>query len=207
MPVASDDIIKGRYDRIAAWYDWLDAPMERMVSPWRQDAIAELYGRVLEVGVGTGANVPFYVDDLDVTAIDFSSRMLEKARAKFGNRRNVTFMQMDAQELAFADNVFDCVLTSCVFCSVPNPLQGLKEIRRVCKAGGKIVMIEHVRSKGPWLGRLMDLMNPIPLHIYGANINRRTVEELQVAGFRAVDIEATDLWRDVFKKIVIHNQK
>ncbi len=163
MPVASTDTIKRRYDRIAAWYDWLEAPMEHMVSPWRKDALAELDGHVLEVGVGTGANTPPYSDHLDVTAIDFSQKMLEKAKAKFGDRRNVTFMQMDAESLAFPDNTFDCVLTSCVFCSVPDPLRGLREIRHVCKAGGKIVMIEHVRSKGPWLGRLMDFMNPIPL--------------------------------------------
>ncbi len=68
-------------------------------------------------------------------------------------------------------------------------------------------MIEHVRSKGSWLDRLMDFMNPIPLHVYGANINRRTVEELQVAGFRAADVVVTDLWRDIFKKIVIYNRK
>ncbi len=207
MPVASSDTIKRRYDRIAAWYDWLDAPMEHMVSPWRKDAIAELFGRVLEVGVGTGANIPFYADDLDVTVIDFSRNMLEKARAKFGHRRNVTFMEMDAQDLRFPDNTFDCVLTTCVFCSVPDSLRGLREIRRVCKAGGKIVMIEHVRSKGRLLGRLMDFMNPIPLHVYGANINRRTVEDLQIAGFRAADITVTDLWRDIFKKIVIYNRK
>ncbi len=205
--MASSDVIKGRYDRIAAWYDWLGAPMERMVSPWRKDAIAELYGRVLEVGVGTGANIPFYADDLDVTAIDFSRKMLEKARAKFGNRRNVTFIEMDVQDLRFPDDTFDCVLATCVFCSVPEPLRGLREIRRVCKAGGKIVMIEHVRSKGSWLGKLMDFMNPIPLYVYGANINRRTVEELQVAGFRAADVAVTDLWRDIFKRIVIYNRK
>lgn len=171
------------------------------------DAISELYGDVLEVGVGTGANIRFYPDALEVIAIDSSRKRLEKVRAKVGNRRNVTFVQMDVQDLAFPENTFDVVLAASAFCSVPDRLRGLREMRRVCKSGGKIVMLEHVNRKGRWIGWVIDFMNPVPLHAYGEEVNRHIVEELQCASFRSADIAITDLWREIFKKIVIHNRK
>ena len=133
-----------------------------------------------------------------------TSTLLAKARRKFeGTRPNLTLLEMDVQELEFEDATFDGVLTSCVFCSVPLPVAGLEEIRRVCRPGGRIVMLEHVRSEKPLLGPLMDLLNPIPLHLYGANINRDTLANLRKAGF--TDIQVTDLWLDIFKKIIIIN--
>jgi len=106
---------------------------------------------------------------------------------------------MDAQDMDFADNTFDVVFTTCVFCSVPDPVQGLKEIRRVLKPCGEAIMIEHVRSEKKILGKLMDLLNPIPRTIYGANINRRTVENVKKAGF--TDVQVKNLTGDIVKKI------
>ena len=198
--------IKHRYNRISMLFDVLEKPMEGFSAKWREEIMAEVYGNVLEVGVGTGKNIPYYPDDVNVVAIDFSRNMLNKARAKFASSyKNVSFMEMDVQQMDFADNTFDCVLTSCVFCSVPIPVQGLKEIRRVCKPEGKIVMLEHVRSDGKIVGPLMDAINPIPLYLYGANINRDTVGNLRKVGFRAIQV--TDLWKDIFKKIIITNDK
>lgn len=198
--------IKRRYDRISAIYDLMEKPMEMFASKWRAEITAEVYGKVLEVGVGTGKNIPFYLEDIDLTVIDFSPGMLEKAKAKFKNsRRKIIFLEMDVQHLSFDDNAFDCVLTSCVFCSVPLPVQGLKEIRRVCKPGGKIVMLEHVRSSGKILGPLMDLLNPIPVYLYGANINRDTVGNLIKAGF--TNIKVKNLFLDIFKEILVINIK
>lgn len=79
----------------------------------------------------------------------------------------------------FADDTFDMVFTTCVFCSVPDPVKGLLEIRRVCKPNGKIIMIEHVRSEKKALGLVMDIFNPIIVNLYGANINRRTVDNVK----------------------------
>jgi hypothetical protein len=92
-----------------------------------------------------------------------------------------------------------------VFCSVPDPVAGLKEIRRVCKRNGKIVLIEHVRSEKKLLGLLMDVLNPFVVNLYGANINRKTVENVHNAGFTEVIV--TDLYKDIVKKIVIRNLK
>ncbi len=179
--------------------------MEKFAAKWREDITGEAYGKVLEVGVGTGKNIPYYPKDVDLVGIDFSEKMLAKASAKFDDLKNVTLMEMDVQQLEFSDNTFDCVLTSCVFCSVPLPIQGLKEIRRVCKPGGKVVMLEHVRSENKVIAPLMDLLNPLPLYFYGANINRDTIGNLGKAGFS--DIHVEDLWLDIFKKITIINKK
>jgi ubiquinone/menaquinone biosynthesis C-methylase UbiE len=110
-------------------------------------------GKVLEVGIGTGRNIPYYPHNVELTGIDFSPKMVEIARKKAKNKENVTILEMDAENMDFNDNSFDTVITSCVFCSVPDPVQGLKEIKRVCKNGGKIVMLEHVRSHKKVWGR------------------------------------------------------
>jgi len=107
----------------------------------------------------------------------------------------------------FTDNSFDTVVTSCVFCSVPNPVKGLKEIRRVCKNDGKILMLEHVRSQKKVVGELMDVFNFIPLNIYGANINRETYQNLLKAGFQPENIEVENVWLDIVKLIRINNYK
>ena len=86
-----------------------------------------------------------------------------KSPTEAGHNRKAHLFAMDAQQMAFPDNTFDTVVTSCVFCSVPDPLAGLREIRRVCKPQGRVVMLEHVRSGHPFIGPLMDVLNPIPL--------------------------------------------
>jgi len=202
-----NDKIRKRYDRVAKIYDIFEQPMEIMaLKKWRVVVMKELKGNVLEVGVGTGKNIPYYPDGIEITAIDFSNRMLSKARKKAEMlQKEVTLIQMDAQSMSFPDNTFDSVFTTCVFCSVPDPVQGLKEIRRVCKPNGKIILIEHVRSEKKAIGLLMDLFNPVTVNLYGANINRRTVNNVRTAGF--TNVEVTDLAGDIVKKIVINNSK
>lgn len=200
------DKIKGRYDRISKVYDLMEQPMERMMfEKWRQELSRSLKGKVLEIGVGTGKNIPYYPDGVEVTAIDFSEKMLAKAIKKAEETgKKVELLHMDAQNMDFADDTFDMVFTTCVFCSVPDPVKGLKEIRRVLKPGGEAVMIEHVRSGKKVLGKLMDLLNPIPKNIYGANINRRTVENIKKAGF--TDVQVENLTGDIVKKIRIKKE-
>lgn len=199
--------IRKRYDRASSFYDIFEQPMEIMtLKKWRTEVMKELHGDVLEVGVGTGKNIQYYPDSINVTAIDFSENMLSKAKEKAEVfNKKVKLINMDAQIMTFPDNYFDCVFTTCVFCSVPDPVKGLKEIKRVCKDGGKIVMIEHEKSENKAIGLLMDIFNPITLNLYGANINRKTVENIKKAGF--TKIEVTNLKSDILKKIVIHNFK
>ena len=195
----TNEKIKKRYNRIASYFDLLQKPMGTSgFDKWRKKLIEQANGKTLEVGVGTGKNLRFYNQDMDLTAIDFSKNMLEKAKSKYRKELPmVTFLEMDVENLDFEDNTFDTIVTSCVFCSVPNPIKGLQEIKRVLKPNGQLIMLEHVRSNGKILGTLMDWFNFIPLNIIGDNINRKTGENLRKAGF--TDIEEVKLWKDVVK--------
>lgn len=199
--------IRKKYDRASVFYDILEKPMENMFFyKWRIDLMKELSGKVLEVGVGTGKNIEFYPEGLDITAIDFSEKMLQKARIKLEKlNKKATLIQMDVQKMDFPDNEFDTVFATFVFCSVPDPIKGLKEIKRVCKPNGKIILLEHVRSENKFLGLLMDIFNPLILNLYGANINRKTVDNIKKAGF--ADMKVINLYGDIIKKIIINNMK
>ena len=199
--------IKKRYNRIAGLYDMMEVPMEGMFSKWRKQMLKDASGKTLEVGIGTGKNIPYYPENVDLIGIDFSEKMISKAKEKITGSKNIQLLEMDAQQMQFDDNAFDTVVTSCVFCSVPDPVLGLKEIRRVSKDGGKILMLEHVRSNKKVVGPLMDAFNFIPLHMYGANINRNTYQNLLKAGFQPETIEIERLWYDIVKLIRINNMK
>jgi len=180
------NLTRKRYDRIAFFYNLMDAPLEYLrFASWRpmiRDRIKG--GKALEVGVGTGKNLDYYPDEVEITAIDLSPKMLARARRRVGMLGlNVRLLEMDAQNLAFPDQCFDTVFATFVFCSVPNPVEGLKELRRVCKPNGRLVVLEHVRPTNELLGILFDVLNPIVVRMMGANINRRTVDNIKKAGW------------------------
>jgi len=195
--MSNTDKIKKRYDRIASYFDLLEKPMGTSgFDKWRKKLIEQVNGKTLEVGIGTGKNLRFYNRDIDLTVIDFSKNMLDKAKAKYRKELPMAnFLEMDVENLGFEDSTFDTIVTSCVFCSVPNPVKGLQEIKRVLKPTGQLIMLEHVRSNSKVLGTLMDWFNFIPLNIIGDNINRKTGENLRKAGF--TKIEEIKLWKDV----------
>jgi len=180
------NITRNRYNRIAFFYDLMEAPLERLrFASWRPMVRDRIKGsRALEVGVGTGKNLDYYPDGIEITAVDLSPKMLKRAQKRaelFG--LNIKMLEMDAQCLAFPDNCFDTVFATFVFCSVPDPVQGLRELLRVCKPDGRLLLLEHVRPGNELLGIFFDAINPLIVHMMGANINRRTVDNIKAAGW------------------------
>jgi len=184
--------IKKRYDRMAPYFEGLEAVMEGLFfKNWRKKLWEKVDGyHILEVGVGTGKNFDYYPANARITAIDFSQEMLKQAAHK-KNRKNIAveLNLMDVQSLYFADNTFDTVIGSFVFCSVPLPLKGLKELYRVCKPGGQVLLLEHVLSSKPVIARVMNFINPVIVALAGANINRNTVKNVKACGFASVRVD------------------
>ncbi len=193
-----------KYNRIARFYDGHHAFVERQLFvPWRKKFFTPLTGKILDVGVGTGANIDYYNEKTDVIGIDFSENMLTIARKKLAlsGRKNITLRQMNVENLQFKDYSFDYVVTSCVFCSVPDPVKGLQEIRRVLKPTGKLVMIEHVLSKNPVIALIENIGNPLSRFLMGANINRNTKQNITHAGLKITEDRNLALF-DVFRLFV-----
>lgn len=189
----NSDKIRRRYDRLAPWFDSLEAFLEGLLfRRLRQKLWAQAKGPdLLEVGVGTGKNFVFYPQDARITAIDFSPKMLEQARRKRERKQlDVDLTLMDVQSLCYADNSFDTVVASFVFCSVPLPRKGLKELHRVLKPGGQLLLLEHVLSSNKLLAALMNLVNPLVVRAVGANINRETLKNVQACPFRQVFVDS-----------------
>lgn len=194
-------LTRRRYDRIAPVYDALDWIVEWWARRWRRDLWSLVSpGRLLELGVGTGKNIRYYPHGHEIVAVDISERMLSRARRK-ADRLGVPvhFDLGDAQQLAYPDASFDVVVATFLFCSVPDPVLGLTEARRVLRPGGQLLLLEHVLSRRPLLGTIMRWLDPIPFHVWGAHINRRTEENVRLAGF--CNVRETCLSLDVVKRI------
>jgi ubiquinone/menaquinone biosynthesis C-methylase UbiE len=179
-------------------YDRIESLMgARGFRRWRASLWGQARGpRALELGVGTGKNFPYYPPGTQVTAIDFAPRMLEQAeRAAQRDDVAVTLQLANAQALPFPDASFDTVAATFVFCSVPDPVLGLREAHRVLAPGGQLLLLEHVLSHKPVLRPLMRLMNPLVVRMYGANISRDTRANVERAGFqiRSAENQALDV--------------
>lgn len=194
MAAMDSNAIKRRYDRLAPYFDGLEGFLEGLLfRRLRKQLWAQASGEhILEVGVGTGKNFAFYPQGARITGVDFSPKMLEMAQRKQQRKQiAVDLTLMDVQSLDYADNSFDTVIGSFVFCSVPKPRKGLKELYRVCKPGGQILLLEHVLSSNKLLAALMNLLNPLVVNLIGANINRQTLKNLQACPFQKIFVDPT----------------
>jgi len=168
VTAVENDFVANVYEKLASVYDIVFGPV---LHPGRVDAIRRMGiksgDRVLEVGVGTGINAALYPRDCAVTGIDLSSSMLEKAHDRIARKgvRNVRLMQMDAANLKFADDTFDIVYAPYVISVVPDPVAVTREMRRVCKPGGRIVILNHFLSDNPFVARIERGISPATVHI------------------------------------------
>jgi ubiquinone/menaquinone biosynthesis C-methylase UbiE len=188
------DRTRTRYNRIAPIYNAMEWIVERAAfRAWRAKlwSLLDDHQRILEVGVGTGKNFPYHPAGAEVMGVDLSERMLAQAQQKRRElETNVPLAQLDAQRMAFAADAFDAAVATFVFCSVPDPVQGLREIRRVVKPGGQVILLEHVRVNAPLIGSLMDLLDPLVVRVMGAHITRHTEENVRRAGLEIVNVES-----------------
>lgn len=183
-----------RYNRIAPVYDAMGVLMEWIYKPWRRRVWSLIKGpKVIEVGVGTGKNLAYYPSNVDMTGVDLSDRMLRRAQRKaISLEENVDLRLMDVEDLEFTPNTFDEAVATFVFCSVPEPISGLKELARVVSPGGRIFLLEHVRARLHLLGRLMDWLDPLISRMMGLHINRDTVENVRQSGLSIEEVEGLD---------------
>jgi len=197
VAVVENEFINRVYENLAWFYDFTFGPA---LHPGRVDAIQRMAiqpgDRVLEVGVGTGINAVLYPRDCTVTGIDLSSSMLEKAHERIARKgvQNVRLLEMDAADLKFADDSFDIVYAPYVISVVPDPVAVTREMHRVCRPGGRIIILNHFRSKsrvGAWLERMIA---PFTLYL-GFKSDLDLPAFLVQAGLKPVSIEKVNIPR------------
>jgi ubiquinone/menaquinone biosynthesis C-methylase UbiE len=190
----AEEIAKN-YDAFARWYDLVDMPQEQLIAKrLRRRLLRRASEEVLEVAVGTGANFPYYPEGCRITAVDVSLEMLEVARRKAETLGlEVVLQVMDAEALSFPDESFDTVVSSMTVCTFPDPVAALKEMTRVCKPNGRILLLEHGRSDREWVGRLQDLREESHARRLGCHWNREPLELVEQAGLVPVCARRTFL--------------
>jgi phosphatidylethanolamine/phosphatidyl-N-methylethanolamine N-methyltransferase len=162
------DFVAGVYEKLASVYDIVFGPTLHAgrLQALKRMAIAP-GDRVLEVGVGTGINLTLYPRDCKVTGVDLSDSMLEKAHERVAKNglRDVRLLQMDASALTFPDESFDIVYAPYLVSVVPDPVQVALEMRRVCRPGGRVIILNHFRSSNPIVSWAERLISPLTVHI------------------------------------------
>jgi phosphatidylethanolamine/phosphatidyl-N-methylethanolamine N-methyltransferase len=172
----------------AAKYDFFMRALDLLIAKrWRRELWSGVEGPlVLEVGVGTGLNIPCYRPHLHVTALDSSKSFLELARGRAqAEQVQVNFVLGDVENLPFEENSYDSAVTTFLFCQLADPMQGLKELHRILKPGGQLLLLEHVRSHGI-IGRLLASLSEPLYRLTGDHIARDTEVSAVSAGFAGV---------------------
>ncbi len=192
------------YDRLAPDYDRMEGAVERtlMGRAMRAALGAELRGSVLEVGIGSGRNFPYYDETVTrVVGVDLSTGMLREARRAASDvGRPIVLARMDAEHLAFPDASFDSVVTSLSLCTVADPARALREMARVCTPGGRVVLLEHVLSPVWPVAWLQRLVAPLQMRAMGCHLDRATIELVRELGF-TIDSERRRFF-GVFRLVV-----
>lgn len=177
--------LQAKYGVTAWFYDILDLPWELQYRRWRPVLLSDLQGSVLEAGVGTGRNLPYYRPDATVTGIDLCQRMLDRA-AKRGRQARCRFA-LHQEDVTTMESIpsgrFDWVISTFLCCVLPDHLQPLaiEQFERILKPGGRFRLLEMVYSQHPWLRRRQDIFAPFVERVYGARFDRRTLDHIRKA--------------------------
>jgi ubiquinone/menaquinone biosynthesis C-methylase UbiE len=196
-----------KYNRVARWYDRVEGILGLLgVSRLRRRVLQQASGKVLEVAVGTGKNLPYYSHECRIIALDLSREMLNITRKRAAKlSMNVSFLLADAEALPFLDESFDTVVSSLSTCTFPDPVTALKEMARVCRPKGKVLLLEHGRSDREWLGRWQDRHADQFAKPLGCHWNREPLELVRRAGLKIV--EARRVFLGIFNEISVEPRK
>jgi ubiquinone/menaquinone biosynthesis C-methylase UbiE len=185
------DQLQGAYDEIADAYEkriWFDQYILG-VARQRKQLMSKAHGSILDVACGTGLNFPFFQHASEIAAIDLSQRMLDVARQKAADMSlNIRAQVMNAEKLEFADGIFDAVTSALSTCTFPDPIQALREMKRVCRTGGLVLLLEHGHSSIPWFAQYQDR------HVFthyqqnaGCRWNQNPLELVKAAGLNILN--------------------
>jgi ubiquinone/menaquinone biosynthesis C-methylase UbiE len=185
--------LRDKYAALAPRYDRIETPAELLgLRRLRREMLRSAAGDVLEVAAGTGMNFPYYPPGCTITAVDLSPAMLDIARERAGRLgMPVTFAVMPAEELAFPDAHFATVVSSLSTCTFPDPLAALREMARVCRPEGRILLLEHGRSRVGWVGRWQDRRAERHAQSSGCWWNREPRQLVEQAGLDIISARRT----------------
>jgi ubiquinone/menaquinone biosynthesis C-methylase UbiE len=182
------------YPRFAAFYNWMMGRLLvwRMFDPLRSEMIGQAHGIVLEVGAGGGQNFSWYnpAHVERVEAIEPDEAMLARARRRLEEALvPITITHTPVETLPFPDTQFECVVATLVFCSVDDPERGLREVWRVLKPGGTLLLLEHVRAQGRVTAWVQDALVPVTTRCMGhCHWNRDTLQTVLHVGFQTTQV-------------------
>ena len=179
----------------ALTYDRSIAKVERAgLRDLRQGLLAPASGKVLEIGGGTGLNLPLYGPSIELTVTEPDPPMLKRLQRKVGEQRPAAkVLRAPAEDLPFEDGTFDTVVSTLVLCGVDDQPRALREVRRLLRPGGTLLFIEHVRSDEPGLARFQDRMNWLNRFVVCCDCNRPTLQTIEETGFEVTKLERTIL--------------
>lgn len=187
--------LRDHYDDASASYDRRLAVMERLLfGGGREWVCAHAEGDVLELAVGTGRNLPHYPASVRLTGIELSPRMLDVAVAEAASTKPDADLRVgDAQRLDFPDESFDTVTCTLSLCTIPDDAAAVREAMRVLRPGGRLVLLEHVRSPRRAVRAVQRLLEPIFLRLEHDHLTREPLEHVRDAGFAVEEVQRSKL--------------
>ena len=196
----ADPGTRKKWDKAAATFDFMSGGGEKRWLPFKTRLFGHMQpGKILFAALGTGLDIPSFPPGMSITAIDISPEMLKRAQPRIDKYQGeINAERVDIHEMPYPDNHFDQVFTSCTFCSVPDPVAGLRSLNRVLRPGGALYMFEHTGSDYFPFKYMLDFMTLITSKI-GPDMNRTTVANVKAAGFEVTAVN--NLFLDVVKTI------